>query len=67
MEGFSGSEKKLKPTDEPKTTEGHTQKIEQASLSVRNMFNRFMETTGVVRRVTEENKMSFQGPEDRSL
>jgi len=66
MEGFDKQEIKLKPTDEPGKKEGLVERRERAEMSVRSMFNKDMETTGVLRRIIEDNRLSFAGPEERN-
>lgn len=66
MEGFYKQEIKLKSSDEPEKAESLAEKIERAEISVRSMFNRDMEATGVARRVIEDNRLSFSGPEERN-
>ena len=49
--------------------EVHTQNFQERKksyqLGVREMFNEKMETTGVIRRIIEEKKSSFDGQEER--
>jgi|GEM_PF-3148400 len=66
MEGFDKQEIKLRPTDESEKIEGREEKKRRAEISVRSIFDKHMETSGVIRRVVEDNKLSFSGREERN-
>lgn len=55
------------PTVEGGDTSPETrgEKIERAEKSVRHMFDERMEAAGLIRRVIEDNRSSFKGPEER--
>ncbi|MEK7669064.1 MAG: hypothetical protein AAB350_00525 [Patescibacteria group bacterium] len=59
MEGPNNQEKTIAP-------ETRNEKMERAQISVRSMFNRGMETSGVIKRVIEDNRLSFAGQEERN-
>lgn len=51
---------------EENTPETRDEKMERAEISVRNMFNKYMETSGLIKRVVEDNRSSFAGQEERN-
>jgi hypothetical protein len=54
MEGFEQTIEKKRPTDEPKAELGVEGKTRESEISVAGMFNEHMETTGIIKRITED-------------
>lgn len=67
MEGFRVPVEKKRPADEAERIVGRGEKVERAETNVKGMFDSNMETEDVIKRVMEENRSSFSGPEERDF
>lgn len=59
IENFSGSVEKMRPVDKPEKIEGWVDKIREAELRVKEMFDRNMEARSTLTSFSDQKERNF--------